>query len=295
MSQNKNIRVQSRADTKENWAILNPKLLPREIGYEIDTGMYKICNKEDESYWNELEYFSVGMISRDDEGLPQGEIFGDYKSNIASGTNSHAEGYKTTARGKYQHVQGKFNIEDTQSEYAHIVGNGYREDEYDANGELIKQNRSNAHTLDWDGNAWYSGLISCIKQEEIDERLMLNTSQAGALSNYLTAPFNCPIYLGKLEGKIDLLSIDENNETILKLTNNSLPINECFDMDKIQVNISLTDNMVDNYIEDIMDLNMIPRSNGKIKFLNLPTENILDKLIAIDVVVDIMCIGGNQQ
>ena len=53
--------------------------------------------------------------------------------------------------------------------------------------------------------------------------------------------------------------------------------------------------LIYNYIEDIMALNMIPKSNGKIKFLNLPTENILDKLIAIDVVVDIMYIGGNQQ
>lgn len=34
----------------------------------------------------------------------------------------------------------------TYGEYAHIVGNGTSEDE-----------RSNAHTLDWDGNAWYAG------------------------------------------------------------------------------------------------------------------------------------------
>ena len=43
-----------------------------------------------------------------------------------------------------QHVQGKYNIEDTIS--AHIVGNGT---EYNA--------RSNAHTLDWSGNAWFAG------------------------------------------------------------------------------------------------------------------------------------------
>lgn len=62
---------------------------------------------------------------------------------IASGDYSHAEGYYTTASGEDQHVQGKWNIADTTS--AHIVGNG----KYN--------NRSNAHTLDWSGNAWFAG------------------------------------------------------------------------------------------------------------------------------------------
>lgn len=64
----------------------------------------------------------------------------------ASGAYSHAEGQETTASGDYQHVQGKYNIEDKTS--AHIVGNG-----------SDNVNRSNAHTLDWSGNAWYQGNI----------------------------------------------------------------------------------------------------------------------------------------
>lgn len=67
----------------------------------------------------------------------------------ASGKNSHAEGNQTIAAGDYSHVQGKFNIEDTNNKYAHIVGNGNSD------------NRSNAHTLDWDGNAWFAGDVSC--------------------------------------------------------------------------------------------------------------------------------------
>lgn len=62
----------------------------------------------------------------------------------ASGISSHAEGFGTTASGEYQHVQGKWNIVDITS--AHIVGNG-------SSGS----SKSNAHTLDWNGNAWYSG------------------------------------------------------------------------------------------------------------------------------------------
>jgi hypothetical protein len=30
----------------------------------------------------------------------------------------------TIAAGQYQHVQGKFNIDDSNNKYAHIVGNG---------------------------------------------------------------------------------------------------------------------------------------------------------------------------
>ena len=65
----------------------------------------------------------------------------------ASGDCSHAEGDNTTASSNYQHVQGKYNIEDTNNKYAHIVGNG----DYDT--------CSNAHTLDWNGNAWFAGRV----------------------------------------------------------------------------------------------------------------------------------------
>ena len=65
----------------------------------------------------------------------------------ASGECSHAEGYGTIASSNYQHVQGQRNIEDPSGTYADIVGNG------------TPGRRSNAYTLDWEGNAWYSGTI----------------------------------------------------------------------------------------------------------------------------------------
>lgn len=73
----------------------------------------------------------------------------------AFGDCSHAEGDGTTASGDCSHVQGKYNIDDVDAEgnalntYAHIVGNG--NDSYSA---------SNAHTLDWQGNAWYQGSVT---------------------------------------------------------------------------------------------------------------------------------------
>lgn len=80
-------------------------------------------------------------------------------NTLALGDHSHAEGYETTASAQYshaegcgtiargdgQHVQGYYNIEDEDEKYIHIVGNGSR------------NTRSNAHTLDWNGNAWYAG------------------------------------------------------------------------------------------------------------------------------------------
>lgn len=65
---------------------------------------------------------------------------------IASGIRSHAEGNHTIASGGDSHVQGMYNVEDTEGKYAHIVGNGPNRTE-----------RSNAHTLDWNGVGWFAG------------------------------------------------------------------------------------------------------------------------------------------
>lgn len=67
----------------------------------------------------------------------------------ASGDYSHTEGYFTKASSEAQHVQGKYNIEDKDNKYAHIVGNGSN-----------NSTRSNAHTLDWNGNAWFVGKLT---------------------------------------------------------------------------------------------------------------------------------------
>jgi hypothetical protein len=77
-----------------------------------------------------------------------------YRSR-AEGEASHAEGRSTIAAGRSQHVQGEFNIVDPEydendpikrGKYVHIVGNG-----------TSAGDRSNAHTLDWKGNAWFAG------------------------------------------------------------------------------------------------------------------------------------------
>ena len=68
-------------------------------------------------------------------------------ATTASGAQAHVEGRYTIAAGGAQHVEGIANIEDTEDKYIHIAGNGT----FDA--------RSNAYTLDWQGNGWYSGTV----------------------------------------------------------------------------------------------------------------------------------------
>ena len=84
-------------------------------------------------------------------------------NTIAYSADSHVEGSNTiagtvdkTAKSQGAHVQGRWNIEDTEEKYAHIVGNGN------------SANRSNAHTLDWEGNAWFAGNVSVGNSYEIE-------------------------------------------------------------------------------------------------------------------------------
>lgn len=64
------------------------------------------------------------------------------------GQYAFAEGNNTMASSDSQHVQGQYNIEDRTGQYAHIIGNGSSDTK-----------RSNAHTVDWKGNAWYAGNV----------------------------------------------------------------------------------------------------------------------------------------
>lgn len=75
-------------------------------------------------------------------------------NTTASGVNSHAGGYETTASRKSQTVIGEYNLVDTtgndgsdRGSYIFIIGNGY------------SNARSNAFTVDWNGNAVASGML----------------------------------------------------------------------------------------------------------------------------------------
>lgn len=96
--------------------------------------------------WNTTASGYVSHAEGDNTVASGGMSHAQGSETIASGMSSHVEGSGTIAKGSEQHVQGRYNIEDP-GYYAHIVGNG-RENA-----------RSNAHTLDWYGNAWFAGKV----------------------------------------------------------------------------------------------------------------------------------------
>lgn len=74
---------------------------------------------------------------------------------LASGAFSHAEGYNTLAQRRSQHAFGEYNVLDTggtgvtvKGDYIEIVGNG------------TSTTRSNARTLDWNGNEVLAGKLT---------------------------------------------------------------------------------------------------------------------------------------
>lgn len=80
------------------------------------------------------------------------EIFNDYANNTIKENNdyAHVEGQGTISVGSHSHVQGRYNKDDGK-EYLHVVGNG---------SGSSKEERSNAYTLDKNGNAVYAGNIT---------------------------------------------------------------------------------------------------------------------------------------
>lgn len=111
-----------------------------EYSFDQSTGIYKLINatyvsKDDISHLDDCYIILVDKLFKPyiTEGSQLMFVSGTYKNS----TN-------------YYKVTGKVSqsVPDTSKKgtYTHIVGNGTSDAE-----------RSNAHTLDWEGNAWYSG------------------------------------------------------------------------------------------------------------------------------------------
>lgn len=137
-------------------------------------------------------------------------------STNASGLAAHAEGYNTSAFGEYSHVQGegtgaasssqhvsgRYNILDNNGVYAEIVGNGTG---FSADSNF----RSNARTLDWNGNAVYTGKVTAgvgpINSMDLTtklyvDNLITNVSGGTAYSVELSEPeVRIPLNFGQVD------------------------------------------------------------------------------------------------
>ena len=138
------------------------------------------------------------------------EAHSEGSNTVASGDRSHAEGANTVASGMNQHVQGKYNIEDNSDTYAHIVGNGNSEN-----------TRSNAHTLDWDGNAWFAGdvFVGGSSQTSGDKLMKEPTGTKGQLLG-----FTADNTVGAVDAPESGLTQEQADERYLQLSGGTIEV-----------------------------------------------------------------------
>lgn len=101
----KNIRIQSRVDTPENWEALNPILLEREIGYETN-GRYKIgdgkINEQGEiegTPWNDLEYTIPSEL----------QVFNGKNPGLVPGTSNYDSNLYLAGDGTWKEIKLNFS------------------------------------------------------------------------------------------------------------------------------------------------------------------------------------------
>lgn len=165
----------------------------QEQTFKVESAPYHTFSNE------RVNIYQYGAFGRDSHAEGYNTLAsGDYSHAEGSltkalGYDSHAEGVYTIANADSQHVQGKYNINDEEKIYAHILGNGVSVDA-----------RSNAFTVDWDGNGWFSGnlKIGGINQNDPKSGLVLTDKTI----------FN----------SIVLKDEDNNYEYIVKMKNGSL-------------------------------------------------------------------------
>ena len=93
------------------------------------------------------------------------------------GRGNIADGGRGSSNGKPQHVEGQYNVQDGTQTYAHIVGNG-----------TSKSDRSNAHTLNYNGTAWYANAVKVGGTSETDAKTL-------ATEEFVTSAINAALYV----------------------------------------------------------------------------------------------------
>ena len=201
---------------------------------------------------------------------------------IASGHESHAEGFYTKASSDYQHVQGKFNIEDTANKYAHIVGNG----KYD-------NTRSNAHTLDWNGNAWYAGDVQANNVPHVASEKVVLTVPAATISAKKTeidkASMGAPVQIN-LNGT---LTYDPTKSYYLKYNNkeySGIYINDRFNISEdgclctfVSKNNKLMLMIATIDTTNITDMQLIEKDIKKLDNMYIPDDLRVNKSISVGI------------
>ena len=154
---------------------VNTTLLPyaksEDVTKEITNEIARVVADAPESL-DTLKKLSDWIADHEDDASAMNSAIQDNKNNIEKKLDKNQlddtltkEGYAADAKAVgdalYKKADkenpnftgtmsmGRWGKEDTENKYAHIVGNG-----------TLETNRSNAHTVDWDGNGWYAGKLT---------------------------------------------------------------------------------------------------------------------------------------
>ena len=101
------------------------------------------------------------------------------KDSDAAGFISRVHGLGLKSTRQCQEITGSFNVIDTEEKYLEIVGNG-----------TSNSKRSNARTLDEDGNAWYAGDVFVGKDnEKLATEQYAKSIAATFVAEYRVTPF----------------------------------------------------------------------------------------------------------
>ena len=132
------IPKQTQVDWQQNDETANDYVKNRPGGYIDNDTIVKIPEKY-------LDIKNTNIVNGSTVGSLRTIGSKEEDSSYKLGKYAMAEGLSTIASSECQHVQGKFNIEDANGEYLDIIGNG------------TASKRSNAATIDKNGNAWFLG------------------------------------------------------------------------------------------------------------------------------------------
>lgn len=110
---------------------------------------YSSCTIGNQVYSYNSYTFVTGMIcqGQQDNQFISGYFSNWYDINKAEGAQVFGQGCISSS--DWSMTAGKYNANDTNKEYAHVVGNG-----------TSNTSRSNAYTLDWQGNGTFAGTVS---------------------------------------------------------------------------------------------------------------------------------------
>lgn len=207
---------------------------------------------------------AMGHMSHAENDNTFAEGFSSHAEGYATaafGDYSHAEGELTQANGEAQHVQGKYNIPDTESRYAHIIGNGGNGD-----GHIYY---SNAHTVDWDGNAWFAGNIKIGGIDQDDE-----SAKSLATTDYVDnkiAAIPTPDVSSQIDAhNVSTSAHNDIRNLISGLTTSGIKHN----------NGNLLSSIIDNYIINIDYENLLAFDTSEIVIGNsMSTSSVLGQAI----------------